>query len=406
MKAQVAIEAMMIFVFMLLLFMFAIYSALDKQVDAEVIKKTLDLREECNKVSNFISSVYSAGNGTTSTIRLKHYLTLPGNGSLVLAESINTTEEPPPQNIAVLASEAGPTTQTFFDNVTDRMNPDWYKACFDDLGSGAGCQPYGPNPMTQASWDSIEWTFGDLIKNLTENPNHYTTVYLEDPTMYYDAAYLGTPYIDILDNWVSQGNILVMSEHAWCTEAMLFWFCIGWPYSNTSAVCDPPGCDDNNWPLLGTTLHQKGRKGWATIVNESEEFEFSIGESFQLEERNWIDNINNPNFLIIGRYEAVCSSQCFLPAADYMNNPSVASWDRGSGKVYYFGDFQILAGITQEDYTEALSQVIEEAYYILHFTSKTESCTVPVDTRAYENLHGLVKFTNENGRILAEIVGD
>ena len=52
-----------------------------------------------------------------------------------------------------------------------------------------------------------------------------------------------------------------------------------------------------------------------------------------------------------------------------------------------------------------MKTVIEEAYYILHFTSKAESCAVPVEAIAYTNLHGMIKFTNENGRVFAEVVG-
>ena len=44
MKVQVSIEALVIYAFVLLLFMFVAYSAMDKQEDVEVIKKTLDLR--------------------------------------------------------------------------------------------------------------------------------------------------------------------------------------------------------------------------------------------------------------------------------------------------------------------------------------------------------------------------
>jgi hypothetical protein len=408
MKAQVSAEVIFIYVFMLLLFMFAAYSAMDKQITSEKIKDTLDLREECIRISNFISSVYTTGNGTAATIRLKHYLTLPGNGSIVLARTVNVSESRPPQNIAILASEAGPTTQIFFDNMTTRIDPDWYKVCFDDLGTGPGCQTYGPNPMSQASWDSINWTFADLIKNITDNPDYYTTIYLEDPTMYYDAAYQGTPYIDILTNWVSNGNVLIMSEHAWCTEAMVLWFCISWSYNNNSAICDPSGCSYNNWPFIGTILHQKAnRAGWANVVNDSNEFSLTVGDNFRMEERNWLEYVDATNFYTIAQYESACSSNCAWPAADYMDNPAIASWDIGTGKFYYFADFQILDGsISQEEYADSLAQVIEEAYYILHFTSDAETCKLPVETRAYENLNGLVRFTNDNGRVAAEIIGN
>ena len=395
-KAQVSAEVIIIFAFVLMIFMFVSFSVINKQASADDIKRTFDLRAECNKLSNIISSVYNAGNGSTATFETPYFLTLPGNGSLVLGESANVSESLPDQNFAILASEAGATTQVFFDNMSSSINPDWYKSCFSDIGGGAGCQQWDIG-MDVPSWNSIPWVLDDLMKNLSTNPSYYTTVYIEDPHIQFDAEYGGTDYMDILSDWVSQGNVLILSEHVRCREAMfcLFsWcFCIN-AGGDTSYMCNPPGCNYDVWNFLNIRLNQEGSSGWASVVNESDEFDFSIGQQFRIEERNFIENMGVEDFSVLARY---------VPGgSDYNNMPAITSWKVGNGIIYYFADFEVTGGMSQEDFTQALSVVIKEAYYILHFTSKTESCRVPVDTKAYVNLNGLIRLTNDNGRVIAE----
>jgi len=384
-KAQVSAEAVVIFAFVLLIFMFVSFSAVTKQRDSEEIRKNMEMRAECIRLSNILSSVYSGGNGTSVNAETSFYLTMPGNGSIMLARSVNITEELPEQRIAILASEVGPTSQTFFNNMSEKIDPDWYKVCFSDIGSGSGCQQWGLG-MNVTAWNSISWTLSSLMKNLTERPDYYTTIYLEDPHIQYNAQYDGRPYIDILSDWVSRGNVLIMSEHVRCREQG------SGSYLSTSYRCNPSGWNQDVWTFLGVRLNQEGSPGSATIVNESDYFGFSIGQQMTMEERNYMDNAGAPQFFILAKYVA--------GGSDYNNKPAIISWKQGDGMAYYFADFQVTAGMTQEQYTSRLSQIIETAYYVLHFTSSAEICSVPVKTMSYMNLHGRMRFYNSEGRVM------
>jgi len=385
-KAQVSADAIVIFAFVLLLFMFALHSALNKQVHAEEIKDTFGLREACMKISNIISSVYASGNGTIATIRLDYYLTLPGNGSIVLSESVNLSEIPE-QQIAILASEAGPTSQAFYSNMTARASPDWYKACFSDIGSGVGCQDWTTECMNQSTWDSITGKLNDLMGELHNNPTYYDTVYLEDPHIQFFGNYSGIDYMSILRNWVAQGKVLIMAEHIRCRDSNGI-------FDAMSYRCDPVSPD---WEVLDVEHHQTGQQKWIEIVNESDIFDFTIGQSFKIDEANYLTNLGAEEYRPIAKYQGG-------------GETVIAQWKLGKGMVYYFGDFQLQDhqdnDVNQTEYTQILTKIIEEAYYLLNFTSSAESCSVPVDTRAYENLYGMIKFENDNGRIMAEIVGE
>lgn len=390
MKAQVSTELIVIYAFVLLVFTLVLLSSYNKQISSEEIKDVLDIREECLKISNIISSVYLGGNGTTATIRLRNYLTLPGDGTIVLKSEKHMEETK--VNTAIVASEAGETLQSFYDNMTDKIEPEWYKTCFVDIGGAAGCQQWQADGMTEATWNSIPWNISDLMKNLTVNQGYYQTVYIEDPHIMFFANYSGIDYFEILENWTSKGNILVLSEHVRCREKATG------SYEPTSYQCNPPTDNSDVWSFMGIKIHQTGLKKWTEIVNESVEFGLSVGDQFKIEEANWIENVNNSNMYVIGRYQGE------------NGEVDIAYWEIGQGRVYYFADFQITddlpKSLDQEEYTEVLATVIEYAYNILHFDAKSEICITPVQTASYNNLYGMIRFENDNGRILTDVIGD
>jgi|GEM_PF-3365761 len=392
MKAQASAELIIIFAFILVMFLFVTLTTLNREVTSEEMRGVLEMREECLRISNTISSVYLGGNGTEATMDIQNYMTLPGDKSIILVESINWSVEPPEKHLAIVASEAGETTQSFFDNMTEMVDPDWYKTCFSDIGGGADCQEWQAGGMTEASWNSIPWDIDDLVKNLSETPGSYQTVYIEDPHIQFNASYNGTDYFSILGEWVSKGNVLILSEHVRCREKS------SGSYEPSSYECNPPNDSSDVWEFLGVELHQTGQRKWTEIVNESAEFGLSVGDQFKIEEANWLDAVNSTQLYVIGRYQGENGEVV------------ITYWDYGDGRVYYFADFQITddmpKSLDQEEYTEVLSNVIDDAYSALHFSSKAEVCVVPVHTGSYQSLFGMVRFTNDNGKVIAEVVGD
>ncbi len=187
------------------------------QKDKEKTSKDLDRRAECLKFSDLISYTYLNGPGTQVKTHSNYLVSVLGLERYIYVTDLNENI-----GVAALASERAPTLHNFYVNLTEKFlefqefgGLDWYKQCNRD---GDPCNEYVPTatenfsasgvhaPMTDAEWASIPNTmkFEDLIANI----NNYNLIFLDDPKI---EAWRFDAYKQILENWVSQGNILFIT---------------------------------------------------------------------------------------------------------------------------------------------------------------------------------------------------
>ena len=516
---------------MFLFLLIAIFT-INYQIELGEIEDYIEKRSECLKIANIINSVHISGPGTQVTT-YTDYLITAFNSSLISVQGLAEIEEyGDTPRIAFLASEAGPTSQDFYNQVNAELepDPDWYKACFSDL-DGSGCGWSGTSWMTTAIPDDI----GDLIDNLDQ----YNTIYLEDPTIYYT-----TDYIERLENWVAAGNALILSEHVMCRERS------SGTYSETSYRCNPPGYDDDAWEIFGVTLYQEsGAWGWpnqynVVVVDTDESFDLVLGDQLSFEERPYIKDevssdgyeaedldlsggyysstscacsapsdgrcarhsgsvgnegevtlssfsnstgqyditvsycdesddsgdpdsytlyvnsnpvhtwqssdgygdgqvwkeervtldINNGDEISVGAIRGSSSTYCrvdwidislsgsevdneFKPIARYRdywrlydsrNEPAIAYWSYGAGKIFYFGDFQVgYISMPGKDFSEVLVDLISIAYYLIAHPEQNSDITCSFSAFVpYQQAYGDIVIKNENNQIILENIGN
>lgn len=95
MKAQISLEAIVIFAIVLLVFMAVSLSALSWQMDSNTINEFLDNRQVCSEVVNEVYSVFVFGNGSESIIKLDRDINVSNNavyvGGVICNLCCNTT---------------------------------------------------------------------------------------------------------------------------------------------------------------------------------------------------------------------------------------------------------------------------------------------------------------------------
>jgi hypothetical protein len=380
---------------MFLFLLIAVFTV-NQQIKLTEKEDYIEKRSECLKLANLINSAYISGPGT-EIITYTDYLITTFNNSQISVQGIselNTSGELP--RIAFLASEAGPTLREFYDQVNENMDVDWYKICFDDL-SGSGCGWSGTNWMDT----EIQYTLHDLMDNL----DNYNTVYLEDPTMNYE--HYSSEYITLLEDWVSEGNALILSEHVFCSES-------SGSHSYNSYRCNGPGGNDNDWELFGVSLHQRfGAWGWDNrenvVVNDTgQAFDLIIGDQLSFEERPYVNNINATNFKTIAKYT---NTQCgwwwtYDCLRDSADQPAIAFWDYGEGKVFYFGDFLVeYINTPSKSFSDVLTDLISIAYYLIASPEEDSEVVCHFSAfAAYQVVTGDIKIRNVDNFIILENV--
>nr|MBA4405478.1 hypothetical protein [Nanoarchaeum sp.] len=280
-KSQSTPEVMLGVGIIMFLFLLVAVFTLNHQIKLGETEDYIEKRSECLKIVNLINSVYISGPGTEVETHTDFLITA-FNGSMVSVETLNSVEEyGDVPRIAFLASESGPTLQSFYDRVNLELDPDpdWYKNCFSDIGV-SGCD--------QTPWMNtrINRTIHDLMNNL----DNYNTIYLEDATLNYD--HYATDYINRLEDWVSEGNALILSEHVFCSESTYG------PFSNTSYRCENALPLDNDWEMFGINLHQRFSDYYyfpshqynVVVENTNEAFDLAIGDQLSFEERPYVNN--------------------------------------------------------------------------------------------------------------------
>jgi hypothetical protein len=310
-RGQVSTEAFFVIIVMFLVFGMIIFNYMSNNKEQKELKEGLDIKELCTSLSNLIYSVYKSGHGTTANFSTNKIVTIFGNGSIAIQDILNiTTEE---KKIAILVSEAGETTQTFYDLANAQLHPDWYKNCFSDIGS-SGCQSSG----SDVNYALIPNNLSNLIANI----NNYDVMYLEDAHIQYNAQYGGSLYTNIIRDWVYQGHSLILSEHFFCREITS-----NPPAGSTSYQCNPPGSNSDVWTLFNMTFNQEGGNGYSgndvIVIRDDPLFDLTIGQQFDFEEHSFLEEIINSNRIesesgsFAGGFGSTTSCQCSSPSGGY-----------------------------------------------------------------------------------------
>ena len=284
-NGQVAIEFLFVIGFLILTFIG--FTILSYEIGTSYIKTSefLNVRDECLKFSNIVSAVQSGGPGTEIKATTKYSVTF-FNYSEINVETPETMIHKP--KIAVLASEAGETTQSFYDLITEKVNPVWFKTCFSDI-STSGCQKWQTGGMTVETWNKINLSLSDLIENIDD----YDVIYLEDSHIQHNAQYNNKPYFDILEDWVKANNVLILAEHAVCREQS------SGSYSSSSYRCNPSGGYNNDqWDILDIRLFQRGGSygNGVTVIVEPDQALFPNlhkDDVFDFEEDSYVNDLTS-----------------------------------------------------------------------------------------------------------------
>lgn len=284
-KAQISIEFLFALGIILLLFLVLFAFWFEKNIEVKKTGDYLEKKNECTRVASLLSSAFIGGDGTKIKISSIYYISIYNNSvGIRFLKDLERNQT----RIAILASEAGESSQSFYDTASQELSPAWYKTCFSDIGSGSGCQQWQSNGMNVATWNSITKTIDNLMADL----DNYNVIYLEDAHIRYNAVYNGKTYIQLLEDWVKKGNILIFAEHAMCREES------SGTYADTSYRCNPPGYNSDIWDILEIKLHEYGGSygNNITVVVEPDHTFFPnlhINDNFDFEEPSYAENVTN-----------------------------------------------------------------------------------------------------------------
>jgi len=359
---------------MFLFLLIAVFT-LNHQIKLGQKEDYIEKRSECLKMANLINSVYISGPGTEVRTHTDFLITAFNSSQISVQGLADVQQYGDIPRIAFLASEAGPTLRAFYDQVNAELDPDpdWYRACFDDIG-GAGCDASG------TSWMATE--IPNTIHVLMDNLEDYNTIYLEDPTMNYE--HYAIDYITRLEAWVSEGNALILSEHVFCTEYT-------GSHGYNSYRCDGPGSNDNNWEMFGINLYQRFSAYYfpnqynVMVESTNEAFDLSIGDQLSFEERPYVNNeVSSTDYEaeglnLAGGYSSSTSCAC--------SSPSAGRCARNSGTV---GSEAI---ITLNSFTESSG----EYEVTVRYCDETDDSGNPDEYTFYLNSNPIYSWQSSNG---------
>jgi hypothetical protein len=382
-KGQISSELLLgVGIIMALFILISIFS-LNKQIDLKKRNEQIDKRDECLKFANLINSVYINGPGTEVKTKTK-YLITTFNSSLI---SISDLENISENKIAILVSESGPSNIDFYNKANSQLNPDWYKVCFADIGNSSNCDA--------APW--IDSNINNTLDILLENINNYTTIYLENPNLHENN-------LQILEEWVSQGNSLIISRHLMCREQSTG------TYPNTSYKCNPDGTYNNDrWHVFNVLLYQKDSawgypKSWNVEVNQSNEaFALFPGDKLSFKNRPYVISSGALDFTSIAKY---INKTCLLSFCleDSANKPAIALWKYGYGRVYYLGDFETeFINPPGNDFSDIIIHLISIAPDLILRPEQESDIICSVSSKTYyQHTTGNLKIKNKNNVIVFE----
>ena len=397
MKKSQSISTEFIFGIAIILIIFVILFSFmqEKKPDIEDTEEELGKREECLKLSNLISSVYAGGSGTEATTKIDNMVIITNNSLIYVSEG--STEIILTNSVAAVASEATPTSQEFYDLIADQT-PTWYKICFNDI-EDEGCDEDEDGVV---DWDLINLTFEDLIRTISESPNTYQTIYLEDPYILYNRSYNGKNYTDILGDWVKDKRSLIIAGWLMCDEE-------NGPYKVNETECPPLGVKDDKWNFSWISLTQDDSGNPRNLIEGyilEDLFPTLTTDNIQLklDSRSYAINISN--------YPQISD---FIRVAHYVNKqPSdgaaISFWNYGEGMVFYFGDSKLDSTESEDDQTlfyEAIKGTIELSYpyLIKRFIQIEKGVMCKSNTPTEEFIFGAgstITIKNEDNEIVIE----
>ncbi len=357
-KAQVSTEFMAIAGVTFFIFVIILGFSLLRKSEVSDTEVYLDTTSECLRFSGIINSVYSGGEGAEVRTSTDYLLSFYNYSTISVETILESAEEE--NKIAFLVSNCGPSKESDFDEINSTLKPDWYKTCI------FGCP--------SCSWfneKGINYDFNDLMENLT----YYDTVYLEDPHITSNVESTKQTLAD----WVYEGNALVLSEHL----QYLFWPSYVGDFSFANAI-----------------IHQRSSswRGWydVNVTSENEAYNLVIGENMEVEERDWVQSSGAEEFITIAKYKVNGNPD----AGDSKNQPAIAFWKYGNGRIFYFADFEV--SMVSKDFTDdVLTRLIEVAYSFVT-ESKGELCSFYAKVFPAYEITGDILIKNENGEVVIE----
>lgn len=120
---------------------------------------------------------------------------------------------------------------------------------------------------------------------------------------------------------------------------------------------------------------------------------------------DWIDfnpistGLDN-DFTVIARYR----NSSYM--SDSRNQPAIAYWNYGGGKIFYFGDFYVnYLNIPSKHFSQVLIDLISVAYYIVAHPERNSDVTCQFSAFApYGQVFGDIIIRNENNNIILQNV--
>lgn len=182
--------------------------------------------------------------------------------------------------------------------------------------------------MTVATWNIIAETIDNLVSGLGQ----YNVIYLEDSHMQPRKIYDNKTYLELLENWVSQGNIIILAEHTLCREQG------SGSYSNSSFQCNPTGTYNSDvWDMFGVQIHQRGGsyRNNVTIITTPDADLFPnlhLNDKFDFEETSYVENTSGSDSNNINSYAGRLSGTYSDSGGSYSStfNDDTSYWYVGS----------------------------------------------------------------------------
>lgn len=310
-KSQVTTEFILAMALIFTIFLVFMVLIFEQNVKIRDIGDEIKIKQECTRISNLISSVYNLKSGTSINTRSNYVINVFNKSYIEIKPLQNYSSNQ--SRIAILVSEAAESTQTFYDSANAKFHPDWYKVCFSDK-NGAGCQSSG----TDVNYNNIPKNLSDLIKILSDNPDQYTTLYLEDAHLHPSSMYNGKSYVQIINDWVGSGHSIVISEHFYCRDNS--------GGSSTTMVCGPgdePTSDGDRWRFFDNNLTQLGSNSQVSVISPVIPYYLDYGKLFTMEENSNVEilyNISNfqrnqaESLALNGGYASSATCTCSSPS--------------------------------------------------------------------------------------------
>ncbi len=343
MRSQVSTETIFLISIVLIIFILTALFTFSKRAQIEETGSFIEKRNECNKIATAINYLKINGPGTKARLNT-NFLVETRDNTVIIKDIKNTTTIK--NEIAIMASSTGVTQQSFYDKATAKFNPDWYDNCYEGqelVAEIAACHGF-PSPG-EVNFLTITWNYTQLMKNISR----YNTVYLEDAHTNTTLSYNGKTFIDIQEDWVKDGGVLILSEHYMCRYNV--------------PLCTNPNNTMYDWyNLFGVNMHNIfGSNIWATVIEEDPFFPgLSLGSQTQFAEFNWVEdysqNNDAENIKVIERENVPNSKNS--PAT---GRSAFAYWKYGNGLVIYLSDFQNTS-LSDVSIDEVLINVIENAF--------------------------------------------